>query len=146
MTLPGGHHGTAPPLASLHAPLARLGRRRRGRFRRLPGIITQPATFDLSIVAMALVVHATIGVVLGVVLGAIVAPFRLDSDVVTVSVAGAVFGLAVYAVNFYVMTQLFPWFIESRGWTMLAGHVIFGAFAGYMYWILRQMDEPSASR
>ncbi len=106
-----------------------------------PGILTQPATFDVSIVAMALIVHAVIGVALGVVLGAIVAPFRLDSDVVTVSVAGAIFGLAVYAVNFYVMTQWFPWFVASRGWTMVAGHVIFGAFAGYMYWVLAQIDD-----
>ncbi|VVE21197.1 membrane protein [Pandoraea aquatica] len=106
-----------------------------------PGILSQPATFDVSIVAMALMVHAAIGVVLGVVLGAIIAPFRLDSDVVTVSIAGGVFGLVVYVVNFYVMTQMFPWFTESRGWTMLAGHIIFGAFAGYMYWVLRQMEE-----
>lgn len=110
-----------------------------------PGILSQPATFDVSIVAMALLVHAAISVVLGVVLGAIVAPFRLDSDVVTVSVAGAVFGLIVYAVNFYVMTQLFPWFIESRGWTMVAGHVIFGAFAGYMYWVLAQIDDRTSA-
>ncbi|VVD93390.1 hypothetical protein [Pandoraea anhela] len=110
-----------------------------------PGIVSQPATFDLSIVAMALMVHAAIGVVLGVVLGAIIAPFRLDSDVVTVSIAGGIFGLIVYVVNFYVMTQMFPWFIASRGWAMVAGHVIFGAFAGYMYWVLRQMDDAQAS-
>ncbi|ODP34045.1 hypothetical protein [Pandoraea sp. ISTKB] len=110
-----------------------------------PGILSQPATFDVSIVAMALMVHAAIGVVLGVVLGAIIAPFRLDSDVVTVSIAGGVFGLIVYVVNFYVMTQMFPWFMESRGWTMVAGHVIFGAFAGYMYWVLRQMDDDKSA-
>ncbi|VVE06545.1 membrane protein [Pandoraea capi] len=110
-----------------------------------PGILSQPATFDVSIVAMALMVHAAIGVVLGVVLGAIIAPFRLDSDVATVSIAGGVFGLIVYAVNFYVMTQMFPWFMESRGWTMVAGHVIFGAFAGYMYWVLRQMDDDKST-
>ncbi|AJP57054.1 hypothetical protein UC34_08670 [Pandoraea vervacti] len=109
-----------------------------------PGILNQPATFDVSIVAMALLVHAAIGVVLGIVLGAIIAPFRLDSDIVTVSIAGGVFGLVVYIVNFYVMTQIFPWFMESRGWAMLAGHLIFGAFAGYMYWVLRQMDDAGA--
>ncbi|AKM31795.1 hypothetical protein AB870_19310 [Pandoraea faecigallinarum] len=109
-----------------------------------PGILSQPATFDVSIVAMALLVHAAIGVVLGIVLGAIIAPFRLDSDIVTVSIAGGIFGLIVYVVNFYVMTQMFPWFMESRGWTMVAGHVIFGAFAGYMYWVLRQMDDAGA--
>ena len=34
-----------------------------------------------------------------------------------------------------------PWFIESRNWMMLVGHVIFGAFAGYMYWVLAQIDD-----
>lgn len=106
-----------------------------------PGILSLPATFDVSIVAMALMVHAAIGVVLGVVLGAIIAPFRLDSDVPTVAIAGGVFGLIVYGVNFYVMTQLFPWFIESRTWMMVVGHVVFGAFAGYMYWVLAKIDD-----
>ncbi|GAB3625598.1 membrane protein [Pandoraea terrae] len=109
------------------------------------GILPPPATFDVTIVAVALVVHAMIGVVLGLILGAIVAPFRLDSDVFTVSIAGGAFGLLVYVFNFYVMTQFFPWFVESRNWMMVAGHMVFGAFAGYMYWVLAQIEDREAA-
>ncbi|TAL54874.1 hypothetical protein [Pandoraea sp.] len=108
------------------------------------GVLPPPATFDVTVVAAALAVHFALGVGLGLILGAIVAPFRLDSDVATVSIAGAVFGLAVYLFNFYVMTDVFPWFAASRGWLMLAGHLVFGAFAGYMYWLLAQLDVQTS--
>lgn len=110
------------------------------------GVLPPPVSFDVAIVATALIVHAAIGVVLGLALGAIVAPFRLDSDVATISIAGAVFGLIVYGFNFYVMTRFFPWFAESRNWMMVLGHVIFGAFAGYMYWVLARIDDRDFER
>lgn len=110
------------------------------------GVLPPPATFDVTIVAAALAVHFMLGIGLGLILGAIVAPFRLDSDVVTVSIAGGVFGLVIYLFNFHVMTGVFPWFAASRGWLMLAGHLVFGAFAGYMYWLLAQIDERPSPR
>lgn len=107
------------------------------------GVLPPPATFDLGVVVMALIVHFALGAVLGAILGLIVAAFRFDSDIGMVSLAGAVFGLLVYGFNFYVMTQFFPWFTDSRDWMMVMGHIVFGAFAGYMYWVLSQVERPS---
>lgn len=105
------------------------------------GVLPPPATFDLGVVVIALAVHFALGAVLGAILGMIIAPFRLDSDIGIVTLTGAVFGLAVYGFNFHVMTQFFPWFIASRDWMMVMGHIVFGAFAGYMYWVLSQVER-----
>lgn len=43
------------------------------------------------------------------------------------ALAGAFLGAALYVVNLYGFTLLFPWFAVSRGGATLAAHVIFGA-------------------
>lgn len=40
--------------------------------------------------------------------------------------AGAAYGLAIYAVNLYGFTWLFPWFAMSRGGATLLAHLVFG--------------------
>jgi hypothetical protein len=39
---------------------------------------------------------------------------------------GALYGLAIYAVNLYGFTALFPWFVVSRGGATLFAHLVFG--------------------
>jgi len=63
-----------------------------------------------------LIVHFVLAIVFAVILGVIMAPFSLDSSVGMASLAGVLFGVAVYLVNFYGMTAFFPWFAEARGW------------------------------
>ena len=46
-------------------------------------------------------------------------------------VAGVVFGLIVYLVNFYGMSSFFPWFAMARNWISIAAHVIFGIVLAY---------------
>lgn len=95
--------------------------------------VLQSSDFNLAIVAAALITHYVLGVVLGVVLAAIIAPFHLDSSIGMLLLAGAVFGLAIYLVNFYGMIRLFPWFADLRGLTTLAAHLIFGMAAAVIY-------------
>lgn len=40
--------------------------------------------------------------------------------------AGALYGLLIYAINLYGMTYCFPWFIAVRDGVTLAAHVVFG--------------------
>ncbi len=40
--------------------------------------------------------------------------------------AGAAYGLLIYAVNLYGFTLLFPWFAQVRDGVTLAAHVVFG--------------------
>jgi hypothetical protein len=43
------------------------------------------------------------------------------------------FGLAIYVVNFYGFTALFPWFADARGWIAILSHAVFGLVLGAIY-------------
>ena len=103
----------------------------------------QSAEFSLGVVATALGTHYVLGIVFGVILAAIIAPFHFDSSAGMVLTVGALFGLALYLLNFYGMVRLFPWFADMRGWATLATHLIFGMVAAFMYF---KMERPQASR
>jgi uncharacterized membrane protein YagU involved in acid resistance len=88
-----------------------------------------PATFDAAIVMVGLIVHFALSAVLGVIFAAAAAKLRLSGAMAIA--AGAVFGLIVYAVNFYGLTALFPWFAMARNAITIASHVVFGAVLGW---------------
>lgn len=50
-------------------------------------------------------------------------------------VGGAAFGLALYAIGFYAVPDLFerPWLSDLRSWMLAVGHAGFGAFVGGLY-------------
>ena len=109
----------------------------------IAAIVTGPATlqsadFSVTVVAVALAAHYVLGVVFGLVLAAIIVPFGLDSSVGMVALAGAVFGAALYLLNFYGMTRFFPWFVDGRGVQTLVTHLIFGVTAALLYWKLNR--------
>ena len=103
----------------------------------------QSMKFSLGIVALALATHYLLGVVFGLVLAALIAPFKLDSSAAMVLLAGALFGVALYAFNFYGMVRLFSWFADLRGGPTLVAHLIFGMAAALMYW---QLERRAADR
>jgi hypothetical protein len=89
-----------------------------------------------------LIIHYLLGTVFGVLLAAIVAPFRLDSSAGMILLSGALFGLALYGLNFYGMTGVYPWFAELRGWGNALGHMLFGAAAALIYLQLERPGRP----
>ncbi|RQR34858.1 hypothetical protein [Burkholderia sp. Bp9142] len=91
------------------------------------------ATFEVGILLAALGVHAALTIVFGLILAVIAAPFSLDSSIGMATLAGASFGLLLYVVNFYAMTQFFPWFADARGWVSALDHVAFGLIASHVY-------------
>lgn len=97
------------------------------------GVAAQAATFSAGILVVGLIVHFVLSVILGLILAAIMAPFNLDSSVGMASLAGAIFGLAVYLIDFYGMTSFFPWFIQARGALSLVTHLVFGLVAADVY-------------
>jgi hypothetical protein len=54
---------------------------------------------------------------------------------------GALFGLALYVVNFYFFVEAFPWFKEARHPKELLDHVIFGMVVAYSY---RMLEDKRA--
>lgn len=51
---------------------------------------------------------------------------------------GALFGLALYAINYYFVADFIAGFAALRSWLMAASHVIFGAVAGGLYEFLER--------
>lgn len=103
----------------------------------------QSSDFSLNVVAVALAAHYVLGIVFGLVLATIIAPFRQDSSVGMVLLAGAVFGAVLYLLNFYGMVYFFPWFADWRGAATLVTHLIFGMTAALLYW---KLDRHGADR
>ncbi|RQR52968.1 hypothetical protein DIE07_34545 [Burkholderia sp. Bp9002] len=103
------------------------------------------STFDAGVVLAALAVHFTLSIVFALILATIIAPFSLDSSIGMATLAGAVFGLALYVVNFYGWTQGFPWFADARGWVTALNHVVFGLVAADTYLRLEKREEARAA-
>lgn len=94
-----------------------------------PDVLPPPATYDLTILMVAMAVHFVLSIVLAVVLAWIVRGPPMG----TALIIGGVFGLAVYLFNFYGMTVVFPWFAMARNWISIFAHVIFGLAAAWSY-------------
>lgn len=92
-------------------------------------------------VLAALVVHFVLAILFALILAGIMAPFSVDSSLGMASLAGALFGVAVYVINFYGMTRVFPWFAEARGSLSFLAHVIFGLVAADAY---RKLEKKEA--
>ena len=104
----------------------------------------QTDEFSVPVLAVALVIHYVLGIVFGMLLALIIAPFRLDSSVAMALLVGAVFGIALYLVDFYGMVRIFTWFKEVRGAGMLVLHIIFGAATAALYWKLERRSPETA--
>jgi hypothetical protein len=103
-----------------------------------PGVLPPPATFDLFVVSVALLVDVIQAMIYAAVLAAIV---RTWSTAASVLVA-AVFGVALYAVNFYLFApQLFPWFTMGRNGATLFTHVVFSVTAALTYKKLQRVSD-----
>jgi hypothetical protein len=87
--------------------------------------------------------HYMLGVAFGIVLSHILAGFRYDTSVAAMLLIGAVCGVLLYLVNFHGLTQVFPWFIELRGWTTLGAHLVLSISTALLYWKLarRRVDS-----
>lgn len=108
-------------------------------------VLPPPGSFDLTIFVVAMAIHLLLSVVLGFVFGWAIA--RWDLSMTSGILAGAVFGLLIYFVNFYGMTAVFPWFAMARGGISIVAHVAFGVVLGAAYHVLsrggrRDSDGP----
>jgi hypothetical protein len=88
-----------------------------------------PAGFDARIMLVATLVHFALSIVYGIVAAPLVARGSLAGALVL----GALFGLALYAINMYGATALFPWFTANRDAITLVTHIAFGALLAASY-------------
>ncbi|WP_322234504.1 hypothetical protein [Burkholderia stagnalis] len=102
-------------------------------------------TVEVGTLLAALGVHFALSIVFALILAVIIACFSLDSSVGMASAAGAIFGVLLYVVNYYGMTQLFPWFADARGWVSALDHIVFGLIVSDAYMRLERPARSSAA-
>ena len=85
-------------------------------------VLPPPATFDWSIMLVATLVHFSLSIAYGLALSVIIS--RLNTSLSLL--AGAAFGLFLYAINMYGFTFLYPWFAVARDGITATTHVVFG--------------------
>jgi len=95
-------------------------------------VLPPPATLDAGVMATATLIHFA----LSIFYAALLAPIAVRLENIPAVLAGAAFGVALYLVNLYGFTEIFPWFIPARGWIALAAHVAFGITAVAVFRIL----------
>jgi len=100
-----------------------------------------PATFNGSIMLVATLVHFSLSIAYGLALSVIIS--RLSTSLSLL--AGAAFGLFLYAINMYGFTFVFPWFVVARDWITAATHVVFGMVAAAVYKTWRMRTSGSTN-
>ncbi|MBA3577478.1 MAG: hypothetical protein H0W39_07705 [Sphingomonas sp.] len=102
-------------------------------------VLPPPAPFDGGVMAVAMMIHMVLSVVLGLVLGWLISSWRLG--MATAIIAGTLFGLIIYFVNFYLFTGIWPWFAMARGPISIFAHAAFGFVLGWVYRALESRTE-----
>ena len=93
------------------------------------GVLAPPATFDAGVMLIAAVIHFGLSIGYGVT----VALMTVRTSARVAVLIGALFGVALYVVNLYGFTAIFPWFADVRGWVTLVTHIVFGVAAAAAY-------------
>ncbi len=93
------------------------------------GVLPPPAGFALGPVVVGLIVHFALSILFSLLIAFIIHRGGLVMGIV----GGALMGLCLYALNYFTLTAVFPWFFAIRSWMMAVGHILFGAVAGGVY-------------
>lgn len=102
-------------------------------------VLPPPATFDGFIVLTAVAFHLVLSILYAIVFALVARTWSLGMAVL----AGTLYGLLLYAINFYGMTALFPWFAEARNWVSIFAHALFGAVLGAVFKMRQRVPSVS---
>ena len=94
-------------------------------------VLPPPVTFHPASFLAAIVIHFGLSIIYGVIFALISERATWQPGVATI--VGRLFGLAIYAINFYGMTAFFPWFAVARNGISIFAHAVFGMVLGYSY-------------
>ncbi len=95
-------------------------------------ILAPPATYDLSALLISICTNLVLSLIFTLLIAFVLHRFGLLVGII----GGAVFGLAIYLINFYSLSYLFPWFFALSSWPFVLTHLLFGALAGGIYELL----------
>lgn len=92
--------------------------------------------------SMALIVGGIVHLVLSVLFALVISIVIHRWGLLVGIIGGGILGLALYAINLYTLTLLFPWFFAINTSSLLISHVIFGVVAGGVYELFDHFDMP----
>lgn len=100
------------------------------------GALPYPGTFNAIYLVAAIPALA-----IAVLYSAILADFihARKSGAITI---GAVYGLVLYVINYYLFTGIFPQLVAGRHWTTALCYLVFGAVAARMY---KSLAKPTVT-
>lgn len=94
-----------------------------------PDVLAESRDLSPLLIGLGLLIHFVLSVIYALILAFIIHRWGFWVGVL----GGALFGLALFVINYYTFTLLFPWFLVMRSWTVVIAHLIFGAVAGGAY-------------
>lgn len=92
-------------------------------------ILPPPATSNIQ----SLIISILCTIVLAILFTLIVSYVLHRGGIILGVVGGALFGLALYFINFNTLTLLVPWLYALSSPLMMLNHIIFGILAGGLY-------------
>ena len=100
-----------------------------------------PAPFDMKIMMLAMMIHLPLSIAYGVIGAWLCRRLRAGGAML----AGAMLGIAIYVVNFYLIAPMaFPWFTMARNLVSGFSHMMFGVILGIAYVRLRKKQPVKA--
>lgn len=101
-------------------------------------VLPKPGTwapFDVKIMMVAMMIHLPLSIAYGLVGAWLCRSARAAGA----AMIGAVLGIAIYIVNFYLIAPIaFPWFVMARDLIGGFSHMMFGVILGLAYAWLRK--------
>ncbi len=94
------------------------------------GVLPPPASFDWMIFTVAMLIHFALSILYAFILAWIIKGLGMGLSMI----AGVIFGLAIYVVNFYALSAyFFPWFTGAQNWITIISHITFGLILAWAY-------------
>ena len=91
-----------------------------------------------GILVVGIIVHYVLSLVFALVIALVIHRWGMMVGII----GGALLGVAIYGINLYTITLLFPWFFAINSTVILLCHAIFGAVAGGVYEMFDHYDLP----
>ncbi len=93
-------------------------------------VLPPPASFDLMVVMVAMVIHFMTSMLFAIVVAFVIRNLGMGAAIAV----GVVAALLLYGFVFYIMTAgPWPWFAMARNWVNILTHIVFGAIVAWWY-------------
>lgn len=91
---------------------------------------------DITVTPVAIITALVVHLLFSLGFGLLVAYVVHRGGFILGIIGGGILGIALYFINFYTFSLLFPWFYSFSSMLMLIGHALFGAVTGGLYEML----------